>query len=85
MAVLPEENTRKACYANALAAYGGRPASYLGHECDSRSSREGTNVVYGPCTVRLAVGADTVKQRLFGLIIERDGRFKFVSFANSLD
>jgi hypothetical protein len=69
----------------ALGAYAGRSAAYVGHACDPQSSREGGNVVYGPCTVQLALGNDTVKQRLFGLIIERDGRFKFVSYTNTLD
>lgn len=70
---------------SALAAYGGRSPVYVGHACDPQASHEAANVVYGPCTVRVAVGADTVEQRLFGLIIERDGRFKFVSYANTLD
>lgn len=69
----------------ALTEYGGRAPAYVGHACDPLASREGDNVVYGPCTVRLALAGDTVEQRLFGLIIERDGRFKFVSYANRLD
>ena len=46
---------------------------------------EGDNVVYAPCVVRLVIQSDTVEQRLFGAIIERHGRFKFVSLANRLD
>ena len=71
---------------HALEAFGGMPARYAGHTCDARSSHEGANTVYGPCTVRLAIArGDTVEQRLFGLIIARDRRFKFVSLANKLD
>lgn len=69
----------------ALDAYRGRAAHYLGHRCDSVVSHEGANTVYGPCMVRLAVEHDTVEQRLFGAIISRGGRFKFVSLANKLD
>jgi hypothetical protein len=33
--------------------------------------------------VRFAIGAATPREgRLFGTILERDGRFKFVSYAN---
>jgi hypothetical protein len=34
--------------------------------------------------VRRVAATDTIEERLFGLIIERDGRFKFVSLANKL-
>jgi hypothetical protein len=29
-------------------------------------------------------GGDTTRQRLFGSIVERGGRFKFVSYANDM-
>jgi hypothetical protein len=63
----------------------GRPLGYAGYRCDPVPSREGANTVWGPCLVR-RVGApgDTVEERLFGLILERDGIFKFVSLANKL-
>jgi hypothetical protein len=69
---------------HALEGFGGRPARYLAHNCDARVSREGANTVYGPCVVRLALAADTVERRLVGLIVNRGGRFKFVSLANKL-
>jgi hypothetical protein len=69
----------------ALDAYRGRVTRYVGHSCDTVVSRERANTVYGPCTVRLAVDHDTVQERLFGAIISRGGRFKFVSLANKLD
>ena len=48
--------------------------------------REGENTVYGPCVVRWRGKAgDTVAVRLFGQIVERGGRFKFLSYANKLD
>jgi hypothetical protein len=64
---------------------GGRPLGYAGYRCDPAPSREGANTVWGPCVVRrVQAPGDTVEERLFGLILERDRRFKFVSLANKL-
>ena len=64
---------------------GGQPLAYAGYRCDPGSSREGANTVWGPCLVRrVQAPGDTVEVRLFGLILERAGRFKFVSLANKL-
>lgn len=61
----------------------GRPLGYAGYRCLGDSTVEGRNRLWGPCVVRRvrAVG-DTVEERLFGPIVERDGRFKFVSYSN---
>lgn len=72
--------------ATALEARGGRRLGYLGYQCPSPPATEGENRVWGPCTVRrLQAPGDTVDERLFGPIVERGGRYKFVSFANRLD
>jgi hypothetical protein len=68
----------------ALSEFAARPLSLAGFACDAGVSQQGDNVVAGPCTVRLAVGGDAVAQRLFGLLIERGGVHKFVSYANKL-
>jgi hypothetical protein len=68
----------------ALEARSGHPLDYLGYRCDPVPSHEGANIVWGPCTVRYRAGSRTQEERLFGLIIEREGRFKFVSYANKL-
>jgi hypothetical protein len=69
----------------ALAVYGGRPLHLLGHDCGSESSKEGGNIVVGPCTVRLRDQAGQgVSVRLVTQIMERDGRYKVLSYANSL-
>jgi hypothetical protein len=69
-----------------LADRGGRLLKYAGVRCDSTVSREGENTVRGPCAVlRLRERGDTLAERLFGLVIERRGRWKFVSYANKLD
>lgn len=68
-----------------LEARAGRPLGHVGYRCDPDASREGVNRVWGPCLVRwLRAPGDTVEERLFGLILEREGRFKFVSLANGL-
>jgi hypothetical protein len=68
-----------------LAQRAGMPLRYLGHACDSVRT-EGENHLYGHCAVRHVTAAgDTVAERLFGLILERGGRFKYVTYANELD
>jgi hypothetical protein len=69
----------------ALEERAGRPLGFAGYSCDPVPSREGANTVVGPCLVhRVQAPGDTVKERLFGPIIERGGRYKFVSYANKL-
>lgn len=66
-----------------LADRAGLPLGVVGYRCDPVTSRQGQNMVLGPCVVRRAMsGRDTIEERLFGLIVEREGRFKFVSYAN---
>jgi hypothetical protein len=69
-----------------IAERGGQPLRYAGVRCDTTVSREGENTVTGPCAVLLLQqGGDTIAERLFGLVIERRKRWKFVSYANKLD
>jgi hypothetical protein len=70
----------------ALQLYGGRPMSLVDYDCGAESSHEGENIVYGPCTVRWSTDSgDTLAVRLFNQILERNGRFKFLSYGNRLD
>jgi hypothetical protein len=79
---LLQENSRKGLL-RALEERGGRSLGFLGYRCDSVPSREGRNTVWGPCTIRrVQAPGDTVEERLFGPILQRGGRFKFVSLAN---
>jgi hypothetical protein len=64
----------------ALQTFGDSAIGYRGHSCAATPRREGENLIWGYCIVRVRAGA----VRLFGLIIERGGRFKFVSYANKL-
>jgi hypothetical protein len=69
----------------ALTRYGDHPMTLLDYDCGTGRHREGENTIYGPCTVRWRTeGGDTVSARLFSKILERDGRFKFLSYANKL-
>jgi hypothetical protein len=63
----------------------GTALGYIGHDCASER-REGENRIQGHCVLRrVTAGGDTVGERLFGLVMERGGTFKFVSYANKLD
>lgn len=63
----------------------GSPLDYVGYRCDT-SGTHGGNTVWGPCTIlRRTVRGDTIAERLFGQIVGRSGRYKFVSYANGLD
>jgi hypothetical protein len=70
--------------ARALASRGGQPLGYESYRCDPTPSRQGANTVWGPCAVRRRQGGRLVEERLFGLIVEREGRFKFVDYGNGL-
>jgi hypothetical protein len=64
----------------------GRPLATVGYRCLGDSTVEGANRLWGPCLVRhVQAPGDTVEERLFGPIIGRGHRFKFVSYSNKLD
>jgi hypothetical protein len=63
----------------------GTSLGYLAHDCASERL-EGENQLYGHCVLRrITPAGDTLAERLFGLVLERNGAFKFVSYANKLD
>jgi hypothetical protein len=64
----------------------GNPLHYAGYRCLGDGTIEGENRLFGPCLVRrVQAPGDTIEERLFGPIIERHGRFKFVSYSNKVD
>jgi hypothetical protein len=69
-----------------LARFGGKAFGFVGYDCADPATREGGNTLWAGCTVRFVEhgGADTARLRLFGSIVARDGRFKFVSLTNGL-
>jgi len=62
---------------------GGQDLAFENYSCADASS-EGTNTFWRSCTLvyRDPEEKTQVTRRLFGAIMERDGRFKFLSFAN---
>ena len=69
----------------ALSVYGGQRLRLLGHDCGTESSREGENVVAGPCVLRLRGQRGTsVSIRLLSQILEREGRYKVLNYSNKL-
>ena len=69
-----------------LRRLGGRALGYVGHDCPAAPVLEGSYLLWRDCVVRLSprTAPDTASSRLFGVILERDGRFKFVSYSNDL-
>jgi hypothetical protein len=69
----------------ALTVYGGQRHRVISEDCGETGAREGENTIWGPCTVRwVGESGDTVATRLVGQILEREGRFKVLSYSNDL-
>ena len=65
---------------------GGKPLHVVGYTCDPQSSVEGENTSWGPCALkRVQAPGDTVEERLFGLLVERGGQWKFLSYKGRYD
>jgi hypothetical protein len=61
----------------------GRPLEFLGYSCAPEPVVEERNLTWAECSVRFrAPGEEPREMRLFGSILERDGVFKFISYAN---
>lgn len=68
-----------------LRTLGGQHLAYQRHDCSVTPQVEGTNRIWRECTVTFSAPDGRRTQRLFMSIWERDGRFKFFSYANRLD
>ena len=65
--------------------FGGSAAKAAGLRCPAVPESLGANLLHAKCEVRLAAPSrDAVQGILFGTIIERGGRFKFVGLSTSL-
>jgi len=55
----------------------------VSHSCTGKAEHQGPNTLFLDCliTVRDESKAQ-IKQRWFGTIVERDGRFKILSYGN---
>ncbi len=70
----------------ALRDLGDKSLRYRSHQCDAEPSIEGENRVRGPCQVTVSVdGGPASAVQLFGSILERNGRFKFLNYSNKLN
>jgi hypothetical protein len=65
-----------------FARLAGKPLGYRALVCPEPPKPHGRSVLHERCTVRRETEGGTVEQRLFGTILERQGRFRFVSYAN---
>lgn len=69
---------------HAMSERGGIDLHVIGYSCDPVET-QGKNRLHKRCMLRrMQAPGDTVSELLFGGILERDGRFKFISFANKL-
>ena len=67
----------------ALREFGGMDLSFGGYRCAAEPTSEGENRMWNDCVVTLARAGEPARElRLFGTILERDGRFAVVSFTN---
>lgn len=68
-----------------FARYGGSQLRFAGLSCSDSSTREGPNRLVADCRVRFAAADSAERElRLFGALLNRDGRYKFLTYANDL-
>lgn len=68
-----------------LRRHGGARFQVLGLQCPAAPVVEGDNRLHERCTVRVRTPQGALPAtRLFGTILERGGRFKFLGYANAL-
>jgi hypothetical protein len=68
-----------------LHRFGGQELELRRVHCPGEPLREGQTIVWRDCVVRYGGEGDSERERpLFAAIIERDGRFKFFSYATPL-
>jgi hypothetical protein len=66
-----------------LRRLGGQRLRYVDYACPAPAERRAVNVLWSKCVLRLTgPDGDTVRGQLFGAIIDRAGRWKFMSYAN---
>ena len=82
--LLLEQNSLKG-QSRLLRRFGGKRLPVASHHCTGAPLIQGANRIHEACTLRIS-SADgwTEDVRLFGSIVERDGRFKLLSLSNRL-
>lgn len=64
--------------------HGGRPLGFERYQCPDSARTDGGLSFWDGCRVSFEQKGESKRVRLFGSIIERDGQFKFYSYANDL-
>jgi hypothetical protein len=71
--------------ARLIGRFGGSRLAYDGYSCSEPFEPQGENRVWTNCVVRRRIGpGDSATLRMFGPIVERGGRYKFLSLAGGL-
>lgn len=60
----------------------GKPLAYVSDTCDPKVLREGKTTRFAGCLVRVVIDGDTAMKRFYGSIVERGGKYKFLSYTN---
>jgi hypothetical protein len=81
--LLMAENSRKGIV-RSLREYGARPLGFTGYRCDAEPTVAGPTRLWQGCVLDVRMDGARVTMRFFGTILEHDGRFKFLSYANDL-
>jgi hypothetical protein len=77
------QNAGSSGFTRLLRRLGGVALRHEGTRCEGPLERQGENTIMSRCNMRIAEPGGSIRsRRLFGSIIERHGRFKFVSYAN---
>ncbi|HKJ01811.1 MAG TPA: hypothetical protein VJ997_05130 [Longimicrobiales bacterium] len=83
MAWLQVQQGNRTGVLRALERFGGQALDYRGYACGAEPTLEGENRVWVGCLVTLGRdGEEPTPVRLFSAILERDGRFAVLSYAN---
>ena len=70
-------------YRRLVTRLGGIRYELAGYACGETPEQQGANTFWTKCALRLVeTSGDTSTQRWFGSIVERDGKFKLMSFSN---
>ncbi|MEO5798976.1 MAG: hypothetical protein ABIZ70_00895 [Gemmatimonadales bacterium] len=68
----------------ALQRHRGKTLAFIALSCqrDTLQMLHGPTALWGPCSMKYRVNDSTVTRQLFGTIVERSGKMKFLSYAN---
>ena len=66
-----------------LRRLGGQSLRYISHKCSDEPEIQGSSRIWKGCTIQMrSPTGEAGSGRLFGSIVEREGHFKFINYAN---